>query len=67
MVPVRINLEDRFIKLGDLPVDEGLQRLLQSVVVPLQLPLVLFLVGTNQALVLPKGIFTPLAKPGCKF
>lgn len=57
-----VDLQHRFVELGDLPVDEGLQRLLQAVVVPLQLPLVLFLVRTNQALILTQGVFTPLAK-----
>lgn len=58
---MRVDLQDGFVKLRDLPVDEGLQRLFQSVVVPLQLSLVLFLVWSDQALVLPEGIFTPLA------
>lgn len=52
LLPVSADLQDRFIKLWDLSVDERLQRLLQAVVVPLQLPLILFLVRTDQALVL---------------
>ena len=47
-----VDLQDRLVELGYLPVDEGLQRLLQAVVVPLQFPLVLLLIRTNQALVL---------------
>ena len=68
-LPVGVDLQYRFIKLGDLSVDERLQRLLQPVIVPLQLPLVLFLVWTNQALIFPQGIFTPSAEqiPSCRF
>lgn len=53
-----VDLQHRLVKLRDFPVDEGLQRLLQPVVVPLKLPLVLLLVGTNQALVFAEGILT---------
>lgn len=59
---MRVDLQHRFIKLRDLPVDEGLQRLLQAVIVPLQLPLVLLLVRPNQALILAQGIFTPVTQ-----
>lgn len=54
-----VDLQHRLVELRDLPVDEGLQRLLQAVVVTLQLPLVLLLVRTNQTLVLAEGVFTP--------
>lgn len=66
VLPVWVDLQHRFIKLRDLSVDEGLQRLLQPVVIPLQLPLVLLLVWTNQALILTQGIFTPLAEQSVK-
>lgn len=57
-LPVWVDLQHRFIKLRDLSVDEGLQCLLQPVIIPLQLPLVLLLVWTDQALILTQGIFT---------
>lgn len=66
-VPVWVDLQHGFIKLWDLPVDERLQRLLQPMIVPLQLPLVLLLVWTNQALVLAQGIFTPVWYGGPSF
>ena len=53
VLPVGVDLQDRFVKLGDLPVDEGLQGLFETMVVPLQLPLVLLLVWPDQTLVLP--------------
>lgn len=61
-----VDLQDRFIKLRDLSVDEGLQRLLQPVVIPLQLPLVLFLVWTNQTFVLTQGILTSFSEKDSK-
>lgn len=61
-ISVRVDLQHRFVELRDLPVDERLQRLLQPVVVPLQLPLVLLLVRTDQALVLTQRVFTPLGE-----
>lgn len=60
-LPVRVDLQHRLVELRDLPVDERLQRLLQPVVVPLQLPLVLLLVRANQALVLAQGVLAPAA------
>lgn len=60
VLPVWVDLQHGFVKLRDLSVDERLQRLLQSVIIPLQLSLVLLLVWTDQALVLPQSIFTPL-------
>lgn len=52
-VPVASARQQGLVQLGDLPADEWLQGLLQPVVVPLQLPLVLLLVRSDQTLVLP--------------
>lgn len=40
------------VELGDLHADHGLQRFLQSMVVTLQLPVIFFLVSSDQSLVL---------------
>jgi len=58
-LPVCVDLQDWFVQLRYLPVDERLQRLLQAMVVPLQLPLVLLLVRTNQTLVLAQRVLAP--------
>lgn len=50
------------VELWDLPVDQGLQGLLEPVVVALQLPLIFLLVRPDQALVLPQGILTPFGE-----
>lgn len=50
------------VELRDLPVDQGLQSLLEPVVVALQLPLIFLLVRPDQALVLPQGILTPFCE-----
>ena len=59
-LPMGVDLQDRLVELGYLPVDEGLQCLLQAVVVPLQFPLVLLLIRTNQALVLTQCVLAPV-------
>lgn len=50
------------VELGDLAGDERSQRVFQLIVVPLHFLVVLFLVLTNQSLVLPQGILTPLSE-----
>lgn len=57
--PVARDRQHCLVELWDLPVDQGLQGLLEPVVVALQLPLIFLLVRPDQALVLPQGILTP--------
>lgn len=57
--PVARDRQRCLVELRDLPVDQGLQSLLEPVVVALQLPLIFLLVRPDQALVLPQGILTP--------
>lgn len=50
------------VQLGDLAVDERTQSFFQFNVVSLQLSVVLFLIWSNQGLILPQGILTPAWK-----
>lgn len=47
------------VQLRDLAVDERTQRFFEFIVVPLQLSVVLPLIGPNQSLVLSQGILAP--------
>lgn len=53
------------IELGDLAVNERTQSLLQFTVVPLEFPMVLLLVRSNQSLVLPQSILASAIVDSC--
>lgn len=50
------------VELGDLAVDEGTQGFFQLIVIPLQFPVVLLLIWSNQGFVLPQGVLAPARK-----